>query len=387
MSITRFEWATAGRIIFGSGARREAAGLAAQLGRRALVVTGLAAQRAAWLLDDLARQGMATTHLTVSGEPDIPALEAGLSLARAKDCDLVIGLGGGSALDMAKAIAALLANGGAALDYLEVVGRGRPLTRPAWPVIAIPTTAGTGSEVTRNAVLAVPEQRVKASLRSAGMLPAIALIDPELSLTLPPPITASTGLDALTQVIEPFVCRTPNPLADAVCREGMGRAARALRRAYYAGQDLAAREEMALASLCGGLALANARLGAVHGLAGPLGGMFPAPHGALCARLLPLVMAANVQALLGRAPQHPALARYTEAAQVLTGDPTATATDGVEWTAQLVAELDTPPLATYGVRRVDIPEIVSRGQQASSMKGNPLALTDAELSAIVEAAL
>lgn len=387
MLVTPFEWATAGRIIFGSGARRQASGLAAALGRRALVTTGRDSQRAAWLAADLQAQGVATTLLPVVGEPDIPALEAGLALARAQGCNVIIGLGGGSALDMAKAIAALLANGDEALDYLEVVGRGRPLTRPSLPVIAIPTTAGTGSEVTRNAVLAVPAQRLKVSLRSAGMLPAVALIDPELSLSLPPAVTAATGLDALTQVIEPYVSRTSNPLTDAVCREGIGRAARTLRQAYRDGRDLAAREEMALASLCGGLALANARLGAVHGLAGPLGGMFPAPHGAVCARLLPLVMAANVQALHARAPQHPALARYTEVAQLLTGEPTATAADGVAWTARLVAELHTPSLATYGVRAADIPEIVSRGQEASSMKGNPLPLTDAELAAVLEAAI
>lgn len=204
-----------------------------------------------------------------------------------------------------------MANGGDPLDYAEVIGHGRPLERRSLPLIAIPTTAGTGAEVTRNAVIGSPEHRVKVSLRSPLMLPEVAIVDPELTRDLPPALTASTGLDALTQLIEPLVsCRT-NPLTDALCRSGIQRAARSLRRAVEHGEDLVAREDMSLASLFSGLALANAALGAVHGLTGPLGGMFEASHGALCASLLPAVMEANVRALRHRAgtPRPAALQR------------------------------------------------------------------------------
>jgi alcohol dehydrogenase class IV len=212
-------------------------------------------------------------------------------------------------------------------------------------------------------------------------------VDPELTYGLPPEITASTGLDALTQCMEPFVTPQANPLTDALAREGMHRAAAALRRAYHDGSDVEARREMALASLCGGLALANARLGAVHGFAAPLGGMFPVPHGVACARLLPLVMEANVRALLARAPGSPALARYEEVARLLTGQAAARADDGVAWLRALAAELSVPGLATFGVTAADVAGVVEKARGASSMQGNPVALHDDELAAILHAAL
>jgi alcohol dehydrogenase class IV len=229
--------------------------------------------------------GITGESFPIHGEPTVDLVRHGTRLARDTGCDLVIALGGGSAIDAGKAIAALLANGGDPLDYLEVVGQAKPLSRPSAPFIAIPTTAGTGSEVTRNAVLASPEDGVKASLRSPHMLPALAVVDPELTLDLPQALTASTGLDALTQLIEPYVSNRANPMTDLYCVEGLRVAASALRRAWRDGHDLAARTDMSFASLLGGLALANAGLGAVHGFAAPLGGMFDAPHGALCATL------------------------------------------------------------------------------------------------------
>ena len=290
-------------------------------------------------------------------------------------------------VDTGKAIAALLTNAGDPLDYLEVIGRGQPLAQPAAPYLAIPTTAGTGSEVTRNAVLGSPEHQVKVSLRSPFMLPRLALVDPELTYNLPPAITASTGLDALTQVLEPYVSNKPNPLTDAICREGLRRAAGSLRRVYEHGNDHAAREEMALVSLGGGLALANAKLGAVHGFAGPLGGMVPGSHGALCAPLLPHVMAINVQALQERQPESQARRRYDEVAQILTGDPQATASEGVAWVQELVTALHVPGLATYGLKPADFPELIEKASVASSMQGNPLKLTAAEMSEILSRAL
>jgi alcohol dehydrogenase class IV len=382
-----FEFATAQRIIFGSGALQQAPAIAASLGQRPLLVAGSRPNRAGPLVDALRGCGLAVAIFSVTGEPTVADALDGVAQARQAGCDLVIGFGGGSALDAAKAIAALLANGGDPLDYLEVVGRGQPLTKPSLPCIAIPTTAGTGSEVTRNAVLGSPDHRVKASLRSPLMLPAVALVDPELTYSVPPDVTAATGLDALTQCLEPFVSARANPLTDALCREGMQRAARSLRRAFVDGSDATARADMALASLLGGLALANAGLGAVHGFAGPIGGMFPAPHGAICARLLPPVMAANVAALQQRAPASPALARYDEAARLLTGRPDAVAGDGVAWVADLVEAFAVPRLAAYGIVPADLPEIVAKSQQASSMKANPIALSAGELVRVLEQAL
>lgn len=388
----RFEFATATRILFGPGALQEAALAAATLGRRALVVTGGSVERAAPLLEQLKAQGVEATTFAVAGEPTMATILAGVERAKELACDLVIGLGGGSVLDSGKAIAALLTNGGDPLDYLEVIGRGQALARPAAPYIAIPTTAGTGSEVTRNAVLASPEHRVKVSLRSPLMLPRLAIVDPELTYSLPPSITASTGLDALTQLIEPYVCNSANPLTDALCREGIVRVARSLQRACEDGKDPTAREDMALASLFGGLALANAKLGAVHGFAGPLGGLFPAPHGAICARLLPSVMKANVRALQARAPEtgrsvERPYARYDEVARRLTGRDDATAPDGVVWVQDLCAALAVPPLSQYGLTEADFPTVVAQAQKASSMKGNPIPLSDEALTEILREAM
>ncbi|HEX7974009.1 MAG TPA: iron-containing alcohol dehydrogenase, partial [Anaerolineales bacterium] len=315
----RFEFATANRSIFGPGALSQVGPAAAGMGRRALLAAGAASPHVVSLIDRLAQAGMEAVRFPVQGEPTVESVQQAVALAAQQSCDLVIGLGGGSALDTAKAVAALRANPGQALDYLEVVGRGQVLTHPPLPCIAIPTTAGTGSEVTRNAVLDAalpgrPGQRVKASLRSPLMLPRLALVDPELTYSLPPAVTANTGLDALTQLIEPFTSSQANPLTGALCREGLVRAGRSLRQAYLHGDDPSAREDMSLASLLGGLALANSKLGAVHGFAGVLGGILPAPHGAICAALLPHVMEINLRALRQRQPDSPILDRYAEAA-------------------------------------------------------------------------
>lgn len=382
-----FEFATATRIIFGPGSLKEVGPLAAKMGGHALVVTGSNTDRVRPLLELLAAQSIATTTFSVTTEPTIPLAQQGTALARESGCDLVIGFGGGSAVDAGKAIAALLTNDGEPLDYLEVIGRGQPLTEPPAPYIAIPTTAGTGAEVTRNAVLGSPEHRVKVSLRSPLMLPRLAVVDPELTYDLPPAITASTGLDALTQVLEPYVSPKANPLTDTMCREGLHRAARSLRRVYENGGEAEAREDMALVSLFGGLALANAKLGAVHGFAGPFGGMFPAPHGATCAALLPHTMAVNVAALRARAPESRALRRYDEIAQIVTGSETATAADGVVWVEALGTALNVPSLSTYGLTREDFPTLIEKAAKSSSMQGNPIPLTDEEMTEILERAL
>jgi len=390
--VSGFELATADRVLFGAGAQRQvAAAVAATGARAALLVTGASAARAATLAGDLTAAGLQVIPFAIASEPTVEVARAGVAAARVAGAGAVVALGGGSALDGGKAIAALAANDGDPLDYLEVVGSGRALERPPLPFFAVPTTAGTGSEVTRNAVLAVPGARVKASLRSPLMLPRLAAVDPELLAGLPPAVVASSGLDALSQVIEPFLSIRANPLTDALARDGIGRSARALRRAY-AGElahDPALREDLALASLTGGLCLANAGLGAVHGFAAPAGGMFGAPHGAVCAALLPHVLAVNLRALRARAPEHPALPRFRELAALLTGEATADVApeDGVAFIAALTRDLKVPGLGSHGMRATDIPALVDKAKQASSMKGNPLPLTDPELTEIAERAL
>ena len=383
----RFDFATAGRILFGVGAIRDVGPIARTMGTRALVVTGRNSDRAAQLLELLSEQSLSHTLFSNAGEPTIQAVCAGTERAREGGCDLVIAFGGGSAVDGGKAIAALLTNPGDVFDYLEVIGRGRPLTAPSAPFIAIPTTAGAGAEVTRNAVLTSPEHRVKASLRSPLMLARLALVDPELTYHLPQAITASTGLDALTQLIEPFVSVRANPMTDSGCREGMGRVARSLRRAYEKGDDAGAREDMALASLCGGLALANAALGAVHGFAAPVGGMFNAPHGAVCAALLPHAMEINVRALRERASGSETLRRFDEIASILTGRVDATAADGITWVREICAALEIPPLHAYQITHSALPELCDKAAVTSSMKGNPVALKREEMQEILERAL
>ncbi len=383
----RFEFATATRIIFGPGTVQEVGSLAAQLGQRAFVVTGRRVERAAPVLDRLKQQHIAVVPFSVSGEPTLAVVEAGVEQARRENCDCVIAVGGGSVIDTGKAIAALLTNLGELLDYLEVIGRGKSLSQPAAPCVAIPTTAGTGAEVTCNAVMGSAEHRLKVSMRSPLMLPRLAVVDPLLTHSMPPAVTASTGLDALAQLMEAFVSNQASSLTDGVCREGLRRAARSLRQAYKDGHDASAREDMAMASLFGGLALANAKLGAVHGFAGPLGGMFSAPHGAICARLLPHVMEANVRALQSRAPNSPALARYDEVARILTGRTTACAAEGIAWTHTLCTALKVSPLSNFGLTREDFPTVVAKSQKASSMKGNPIALSDEELTDILGRAL
>ena len=377
----RFEFATATRIIFGEGTAATLPELARTFGTHPIVVTGASVERAAGIVSSLTAE-----TFSVPGEPTVELVREGARRALEAACDVVISIGGGSAIDAGKAIAAIATNGGDPLEFLEVVGKGRTLAAAPLPFIAVPTTAGTGSEVTRNAVLGSEEHGMKASLRSPLMLPRVALVDPELTYKLPPPVTASTGLDALTQLIEPYVSARANPLVDAICVDGIRWVACALGRAYRDGADRDARRDMALASLFGGLALANAGLGVVHGFASPLGGGWPAPHGALCAAVLPHGMAANVAALRRRAAQHPALERYATIARLLTGRKEASAEDGIEYVRSLCAELSVPALRTWGISEADLPGVVEKAAHASSMQANPIPLTREELLAVARAA-
>lgn len=382
----RFEFASPTHIIFGPGIILEVGPLAAEMGKHAFVVTGKNLKRAEPLLKELNKHGIEYVTFCVSGEPTTKIAKTGVEKARQAKSDLVIGIGGGSALDTGKVVSAMLTNSGELEDYLEVVGKGKPLTKRPVPYIAIPTTAGTGAEVTRNAVLGVPEHQVKVSLRSALLPARVAIIDPELTHSMSPSITTSTGLDALTQLMEAYVSIKANPLTDGICREGIIRASRSLRQAYEDGSNSAAREDMALASVFSGLALANAKLGAVHGFAGPLGGMICAPHGTICARLLPYVIETNVQALKERASSSPSLARYGEIAKLIS-EVTEKTVDGlVKWVQNICSVLKVPPLSEFGLKESDFQTVVAKSQKSSSMKGNPITLTDDELTAILEKA-
>jgi alcohol dehydrogenase class IV len=384
---TRFEFATATRILFGLGVRRELPSIARSIGSRALVVGGQSSDRVDTAVDALAAAGVRSVRWSVRGEPSVEEIRAGTTLLRTAGSDMVIAVGGGSALDAGKALAALAANPGEALDYLEVIGRGFPLEKPSLPFIAVPTTAGSGAEVTRNAVLKSEPHRVKVSLRSALMLPRVALVDPELTLTLPAQATAATGLDALAQLIEPYLSSKASPLIDPLCLDGIARVARSLVPAFQDGSNLPARIDMSMASLFGGLALANAGLGAVHGFAGPIGGRFAAPHGAVCAALLPHVCRVNVAALQARDPTGPGLQRLRRVAQVLTRRGDAVPAHAVEYLEALQGQLGIPRLGAYGITMADVPALVGQSRQSSSMRGNPIELTEEELTRVLTAAI
>jgi alcohol dehydrogenase class IV len=383
----RFEFATANRIVFGPGVAAELPQIIASLGDRPFVLTGGTPERYEHIVKLLTEANLEPITFGVRGEPTTETASAAAATARKARADVVVGIGGGSAIDAGKAVAAMLTNEGSIEDYLEVVGLGKTLRNRAAPYIAVPSTAGTGAEVTRNAVLLVREHRVKVSMRSPFLLPEVALVDPLLTHSMSPDVTAATGLDALTQLIEAFVTKKANPLTDGICREGLCCAARSLRRAFEDGDDATAREDMALAALFSGLALANAGLGAVHGFAGPLGGMIEAPHGAICGKLLPHVMAANVKALQDRAAGSPVLARFDEVARIVTGDDSACASDGVAWVENLCGALALPGLRRHGLTEADFPTAIAQAKKASSMKGNPVELHDDELATILSAAM
>ncbi|MCP3102355.1 iron-containing alcohol dehydrogenase [Myxococcus sp. K15C18031901] len=388
MGTTSFEFATATRIVFGPGRLAEAPDVVRGLGgRRVLLVTGKDPTRAHGLADGLRARGLDVSFFPVEGEPTVEVAREGM--AAVEGHDVVVAFGGGSALDAGKAIAALATNGGDPLDYLEVIGAGRALTREPLPFVAIPTTAGTGSEVTRNAVLGSRQARAKASLRSPSMLPRVALVDPDLLVGVPRAVLVHSGMDALSQLIEPFLSARATPLTDALARTGMFHSARAWRLLSRGDEapDARTREDLALASLLGGLCLANAGLGAVHGFAAPMGGMFDAPHGAVCAALLPAVLEVNHRALTERVPDHPALPRFREVAAVLAQDDAVTGEDAARITRRLCATLRIPGLGHHGLTREQLPTLVEKARSASSMKANPLTLTDAELTEIATLAL
>ena len=382
------------RIRFGCGEFSRLGQLAAESGRRALLVANGGEPGDGGIVDRalqvLQHSGLDTAWYRQRGEPRVEDVERALETAQQHRCDMVVALGGGSAIDAGKAVAGLLSNGGSPLDYVEVVGRGQKLQRPAAAWIAVPTTAGTGAEVTRNAVIGVPAQRFKASLRSELLFPRVALVDPELAVGVPAAVTARTGMDALCQLIESYTSKGAQPITDALALEGIQRAAWALPRAVADGQDLQAREDMALAALLSGMALTSAGLGAVHGFAAPAGANFPIPHGTVCARLLPPVVEANAAALRAEVADHPVLRRYATIGRQLTGQQDLADDQAIEaavaFLDDLVHRLDIPPLSQFGLEPDRFPELIGLARQASSMRYNPVPLTDAALTEILHKA-
>jgi alcohol dehydrogenase class IV len=384
--VARFDLAVPADIRFGAGRVGEVPEALTGVGAtRVLVVTGRNPDRAAGVRSALAETGIATEVFPVASEPSIDLVRESVRAAADTSCDAVLGFGGGSALDVAKATAVLATTGADPIDHLEVIGAGRPITQPGLPCVAVPTTAGTGSEVTRNAVLA--GDGVKASLRTPLMLPKVAVVDPDQLVGVPPPTIAASGMDALSQLIEPLLSARANPFTDALARDGIRRSARSLRRAYADGMtDPDVREDLALASLFGGLCLANSGLGAVHGLAAAAGARLSAPHGAVCAAALAAAVEVNLRALRDRAPDHPALPRFTEVAVLLTDRADARPEDGIAWLQELTEALAIPGLAGYGMGEDDVAAVVAATQRASSTRANPIELTDAEIGEIVSRA-
>lgn len=385
--MARFNLAVPSDIRFGAGRVSEVPGVLADLGaRRVLVVTGRTTSRADALRSALREADLSSVVFGVATEPSVERLRACVDLILDAGCDAVLGFGGGSALDIAKAAAVLATSNTDPEDHLEVIGAGRPIERPGLPCIAVPTTAGTGSEVTRNSVLS--GSGVKASLRSPLLLPKLALVDPDLLVGVPRSTIAASGMDALSQLIEPLLSQRANPFTDALARDGIRRSARSLRRAYQEGmEDAEVREDLAMASLFSGMCLANSGLGAVHGLAAAAGARLSAPHGAVCAAALAAVMEINLGALRKRDPDHPALQRMTEVATLVIGQPDARPEDAIAWLQELTAALSIPGLASYGLDHDQIAEVVKAAQRASSMQANPIELNDDEVTEIVSRSL
>jgi alcohol dehydrogenase class IV len=392
--MTGFDFFCVARIVFGRGTLDRIGPLCAGFGRRALVVTNAGQRGDGGVVDRLESlldaAGVTVTCCQQRGEPTVADVEQALQAARSAACDLVVGLGGGSAIDAAKAVAGLLTNPGSPLDYMEVVGQGQPLRQPAAPWIAVPTTAGTGAEATRNAVIGCTEKKSKASLRSEHLLARIAVVDPELAVSAPPEVTAASGLDALCQLIESYTSNRAQPMTDALALQGVSLAAPALPRVCADGKDLDAREAMALAALLSGITLANAGLGAVHGFAAPLGANFPIPHGTICAALLPHVVSANIAALAAESAEHPYLVRYAELGRRLSGGAAlhreAALEAGPRFLSELVNQLNIPPLRGFGLQPEHIPDMVALARKASSMRYNPVVLSGETLTQILSGA-
>jgi len=381
-----FNFSTPQQIIFGNGRIGDLSFLMKDIGDRAFIVRSHSGSGFPELVRTLEEIGIEWIEFEVRQEPNLDLVTDAVVAAQKYECDFVVSIGGGSVIDTGKIVSVMQTNHGSIMDYLEVVGKCKTLNNPAIPHIAIPTTAGTGTEVTRNAVLDIPEKKTKVSMRSNYLFPKMACIDPELTISVPSTTTAFSGMDAFIQVIEPFVSKRKNYLTDMFCRDGIRLATDYLIRAFQNGEDRVARTNMSWVSLLGGLCLTNSGLGAVHGFAGPIGGMFHVPHGAICASLLPSVMYVNNNALRRRDSEKETISRFKEIIQIVTKNPDSTFEVGIEWFKELNLKLQIPSLSGLGINKENFSEIIDRAEQSSSMKSNSIQLNRDELWQILEMA-
>lgn len=392
--IKPFVFASTPHIRFGCGVRRELADVLAAFGRKVLLVTGSGSidrlPMAAELFASLAA-AFELRRLRVGGEPSPELVDAAVREHRSWQPDVVLAIGGGSAVDAAKAIAGLLPGGDSVMCYLEGVGEGKRYSGPSTPFVAMPTTAGTGGETSKNAVLSViGPSGFKKSFRDEQLVAHTILLDPELTVSCPPAVTAACGMDALTQLLESYASCKANAMTDALCESGLRAAAQALPAVYHQGQDLEARSAMLYASSISGLTLANAGLGSVHGLASPLGAFFPIPHGVACAALLAEALALNIRALRQRQPESSSLMKYAQAGRILTGVQEMSVAAACEALVNhlrgLAEEMQIPRLCEYGIGEDDIPRLIEH-ISGGSMSGNPLELERHELEELIRRCL
>ncbi|MCW8327313.1 iron-containing alcohol dehydrogenase [Photobacterium sp. SDRW27] len=377
-----FQFMTSSRIVFGEGSLNNSLSSLNQFGYSVLLVTGRDNQRAEPVISYLKQQNMRYQQVSVHGEPLIAMIEEMAAMGRKFRPDMVLAIGGGSVLDAGKALAALIPNQGSVYDYVEVVGRNVPLQAKPIPFIAVPTTAGTGSEVSKNAVLRSAQENVKVSLRSPEMLADLAIIDPTLTYGMDPIMSGCCGMDAFSHLMEAYVCGDPNPLSDMVCEEGLRRLSGAILAACE-DDDPRARADMSFAAMLGGMALANAKLGAAHGLASALGGRLSAPHGLITAQLAPYVMQENVLAAR-EAGRSDVLNRYRQLACILTGRMNAEIIDGILWTKRTLKRLNLPPVSKYGLCDIMFDDVAQDALLSNAIKGNPLPLNKQRLLSILE---
>jgi len=387
----QFDLLATPQIYFGTGKVETLGNLISEFGSKALIVGSESALKVINLEKIFTNQNLEYIRFIAKGEPTIELVDRGVAAGLDYKAEVVVGVGGGSALDAGKAIAGIIKNGGSARDYMDVIGKGLKIIHPALPYIAVPTTAGTGTEVTKNAVIKSPEDGYKASIRSPLLVPKVALIDPTLTLSVPSKITASSGLDALCQLIEAYTSNKSNPVTDALALLGIQKAINSLLVAYEDGTNLNAREDMALAALLSGICLANAGLGAVHGFASPLGGSFPIPHGVVCAALLAGVVEQNILSLKPSKTSLQTLVKYAKMGELVIKKPIKYREDDyqiiIDYLKTLTQKLHTPSLSTYGLKETDFPAIIEKVKKSSSYRYNPVKLDDAALSGILRQAL
>lgn len=376
-----FQFMTSTRIIFGEGVLHSSLSILNQFGYSVLLVTGKNLERSTPIIHYLKSQNMRYQHVAISGEPHITMVEETALAGRKFKPDMVVAMGGGSVLDMGKALAAIIPNQGDVYDYVEVVGRNVPLKSKPIHFIAIPTTASTGSEVTRNAVLRSGQDQVKVSLRSPEMLADVAIVDPTLTYGTDRYTSGRGAMDAFTHLMEAYVCGDPNPLTDMICEEGLRRLSSSILPACLQ-DDLKARADLSFAAMLGGMAITNAKLGAAHGLASALGGKLNAPHSVITARLAPFVMTENIKAAKN-AGRNDVLQRYSKVAQLLTGRVNAKREDAILWVNMMLKKLDLPDLSSFGVCMTSFDIVAEDAMKSVAIKGNPIPLTQERLMYIL----